>query len=69
MLPKAEVTSEQVARMSAAICGDQDWFPDVASLIRATLADSDGAGEGMQNTDPAGALVCAGRWRGKQQEQ
>jgi hypothetical protein len=29
---------QQVARMSAAICGDQDWFPDVASLIRATLA-------------------------------
>ena len=29
---------EQVARMNAAICGEKNKPPDVASLIRATLA-------------------------------
>jgi hypothetical protein len=28
---------KQVASVSAAICGDQDRFPNVASLIRASL--------------------------------
>jgi hypothetical protein len=32
--------AEQVARMSAAICGIKDKVPDVATLIRATLAAS-----------------------------
>jgi hypothetical protein len=36
----APKSKQQVARMSAAICGDQDWSPDVASLIRATLAQA-----------------------------
>ena len=44
-------SGKHVARMSAAICGDQDWFPDVASLIRATLATLAHDGGGMRRVD------------------